>query len=67
MKTKLPLLAILILACGVIVACGDNKDPRLTDTGAAYANQYGAACQANPANCNSGVTATQTVTVNQTN
>lgn len=66
---KLPLLAALIFATGFIVACGDDKDPRISDADALCLKMIknGGTCGGNTNSSSTAVNTTSTVTVTVTN
>lgn len=65
---KLPLVLVLAFAATFIVACGDNKDPRISDRGAVCLKvlEMGGSCGPTTGGTTTA-TATSTVTVTQTN
>ena len=71
MKLKnLPFVAVLTVAMALIVGCGDQKDPRLSDADVAYMKQkrlqemYGGSSSTTTVTTVQYVTITNTTTVN---
>lgn len=66
---KLPLALVLTFACLFIVACGEDKDPRISDADAVCLKilRNGGTCGNMSGGGGSTTTTTSTVTVTQTN